>query len=251
MNQRRHSALALAATLGLALTSVACGESTDRSEDESLTDESCGAEFNGPVDPSALIDDMEDGDGLIAQIGSRNSSWWITTDTTAGIVTPPADMAPSPERILGKRCDSEFGMHITGADFSEWGAVLSLGFRYADGKEEPIDVSNFEGVMLWARVGETNSTNLRIQFQDSTTHIEGGKCNAEAGMADSCWDGWGTNLAPLGTEWQLYEVHFDTLAQRDFGLKGESIDLENVYAIDFNLDANAVFDVWLDDLWFF
>jgi len=250
MTQRRHTALALAATIGLALISIACGESSDESADDMTEDESCGAEFNGPVDPSALIDDLEDGNGQIAQVGTRNGSWWISTDGTDGIVTPEADMAPPAERILGKRCDSEFGMHITGADFSEWGAVFSLGFRYTD-KEEPIDVSEFDGVMLWARVGETHSSNVRIQFQDSTSHIEGGKCNPEDGNPDSCWDGWGTDLEPLGPEWQLYKIRFSTLAQRNFGLQGEAIDLENVYAIDFSLDANAVFDVWIDDLWFF
>jgi hypothetical protein len=249
MYQRRHSALALVTTVGLALGSVACGESNDDSDDMT-EDESCNAEFNGPIDPAALIDDLEDGDGQIAQVGARNGSWWISTDGTDGVVTPEANMAPPAERILGKRCDSELGMRVTGADFSAWGAVLSLGFRYTD-KEEPIDISEYEGVMLWARVGETHSSNVRIQLQDSTTHIEGGKCNAEDGNPDSCWDGWGTDLEPLGTEWQLYKIDFSKLTQRDFGLQGDALDLENVYNIDFSLDANAVFDLWLDDLWLY
>src|SRR5690606_2680414 len=100
--------------------------------DEVTEDDSCGDEFNGPVDPSALVDDLEDGNGQIAQVGSRNGGWWISTDGSSGLVTPEADMAPDAERILGKRCKSEFAMHVTGSDFSEWGAVLSLGMRYTD-----------------------------------------------------------------------------------------------------------------------
>lgn len=249
MNARTPSALVIAAALGLSLVSIGCGEA-DSNDEDTNEDERCNSEFNGPIEPSALIDDLEDGDGQIAQINSRNGSWWVSTDGTDGIVTPEADAMPPAERILGKRCDSEFGMHVTGADFSDWGAVLSLGMRY-DTKEEPVDLSDYDGIMLWARVGETHSSNVRIQFQDSTTHANGGVCNTEDGNSDSCWDGWGTDLAPIGTEWQLYKIRFDDLAQRNFGLQGEKLDVENIYNIDFSLDANAVFDVWLDDLWLF
>ena len=251
MHERTHSVLALAAALGLALTAAGCSESASEDEGDDLNeDPSCSEAFNGPVDPSALIDDLEDGNGQITAVGPRNGGWWITTDETDGIVNPEPNMQPPAERILGKRCDSEFGMHITGSDFSEWGAVLSMGFRYTD-REEPVDISDFKGVMFWARVGEAHSSNVRIQFQDSTTHMEGGLCNPESGSDDECWDGWGTGVAPLTTEWQLYKIRFDTLAQRDYGLQGESFDLENVYNIDFNLDPDSVFDLWLDDFWFF
>lgn len=250
MVKQAHSSLALAALLGLALATTGCGESTTDAEDDSNEDASCDSDFSGPIDPSALIDDLEDNNGQIAEVGTRNGGWWISTDGSDGIVTPEAEMQPLPERILGKRCESEFGMHITGADFSEWGAVLSLGFRYTS-KEEPVDLSEFEGVMFWARTGDTHSSNVRIQFQDSTTHLEGGKCNPDAGTADECWNGWGTDVTPISTEWQLYKIKFDTLSQRDFGLRGESLDLENVYNIDFNLDPDSVFDLWLDDIWLF
>ena len=118
-------------------------------------------------------------------------------------------------------------------------------------EEASCTLSEFEGVMFWARTGDTHSSNVRIQFQDSTTHLEGGKCNPDAGTADECWNGWGTDVTPISTEWQLYKIKFDTLSQRDFGLRGESLDLEHVYNIDFNLDPNSVFDLWLDDLWLF
>jgi hypothetical protein len=67
----------------------------------------------------------------------------------------------------------------------------------------------------------------------------------------SAGNGWGTDVTPISTEWQLYKIKFDTLSQRDFGLRGESLDLENVYNIDFNLDPDSVFDLWLDDIWLF
>lgn len=236
--------------LVLSTAGTGCSGSTSEPDSGSESQEECSEQFTGPVDPSALIDDLEDGDGLIAEVGTRNGGWWISTDESGGSITPPANMQPPAERILGGRCDSEYAMRVTGTDFTEWGAVLSLGFRY-DGAELPIDISDFDGIMFWARVGDMNSSSVRIQFQDSTTHVEGGVCNAEPGSSDECWDGWGTEVAPIDTDWRLYKIRFDTLSQRNYGLQGDAFDLESVYNIDFNLDPNSVFDLWIDDLWFY
>ncbi len=233
------------------ISSLGCGDSASNSSGASDgTDPGCSDEFNGPIDPSALIDDMEDQDGQLAQVSGRNGSWWISTDGTDGTVTPPADAQPPAERILGGRCESKYAMRVTGSDFSDWGAVLSLGFRF-DGTAKPVDLSDFDGVMFWARVGESHSSDIRIQFQDSTTHPEGGLCSEESGSENECWDGWGTELAPLGTDWQLYKIRFASLAQRNYGLQGEEFDSKQVYGIDFNLQQDSVFDLWLDDLWLY
>lgn len=234
------------------MSSVGCGGSESDTSDGDLleTDPGCGGELSGPVDPAALIDDMEDQNGTLAQVGDRNGLWWISTDGTDGSVTPEADASPAAERILGGRCDSRYAMRLTGGNFSEWGAVLSVGFRYG-ATQEPVDFGAFDGVMFWARVGETHSSDVRVQFQDSTTHPNGGKCNEASGSEDECWDGWGTQVAPLGTEWQLYEIRFDSLAQRDYGLQGGEFDTERVFSMDFILQQDSIFDLWLDDLWLF
>lgn len=212
--------------------------------------EHCAEEFNGPLDPSALIDDLEDGDGLIAEVGGRNGSWWLTTDDSDGTIEPAPNMQTPPERILGGRCDSSYAIRVTGADYTDWGAVLSIGLRF-DAAQLPVDLSDFKGISFWARTGEQHSSSMRIQFQDSTTHPEGGLCSEGSGGSDDCWDGWGTEIAPLGEDWQLYRIRFSSLAQRNYGLAGEAFDTENVYAIDFNIEPNSVFDFWVDDLWLY
>ncbi len=230
---------------------VACGgDGSDASSESLEKDPRCGDEFNGPVDPLALIDDMEDQDGTLAQVGDRNGAWWISTDGTDGTVTPQAEASPPAERILGGRCDSQYAMRITGAGFRDWGAVLSVAFRF-DAVQEPVDFSEYDGVMFWARVGETHSSDVRMQFQDSTTHPGGGSCNEAEGGEDACWDGWGTELAPLGTDWKLYQIRFASLAQRNYGLQGDAFDTEHVYSMDFDVQQDSVFDLWLDDLWLF
>jgi len=204
----------------------------------------------GPIDPTALIDDLEDNNGQIAQTSGRNGSWWISTDGTDGTISPPADAAPSPERVPGGHCGSSFAMRITGQGFTNWGAVLSAGFRYTS-QAEPIDASSFRGVMFWARTGDTNSGTIRVQFQDANTRPEGGKCNATAGTPDECYNGFGTDLVQLGTEWRLYKLDFSRMAQRDFGYRADALDTTQLYDLEWNFQASSIFDLWVDDIWFY
>lgn len=204
----------------------------------------------GPVDPTALIDDMEDGNGALPQISTRNGSWWISTDTSGGMIDPPADASPPAERILGGRCDSEYAMRVTGSGFTEWGAVLTAGFRYTT-EVESIDASAYRGVRFWARIGADHTSPVRVQFQDSHTEPNGGKCNAESTGSDQCYDGFGTELPTISTEWQQFEIDFSTLGQRGFGFAGDAIDTANLYTVEWNLETNSTYNLWIDDVWFF
>jgi hypothetical protein len=209
----------------------------------------CMTEF-GPTDPTALIDDIEDGNPLIAMVQTRNGSWWVTTDGTAGTIAPPNDAAPPPERILGGRCDSEFGMRLTGQGFTQWGANISIGFRYVS-DQEPIDASAFSGVMFWARVGETHNSPVRVGIQDSNTHPNGGVCDPMPDSAEQCYDGFGTQVLPISTEWRLYKLDFSRMTQQGFGHQAEALDTTALYGMEWTVMQGTVFDLWLDDLWFY
>jgi hypothetical protein len=204
----------------------------------------------GPTDPTALIDDIEDGNPLIATVAGRNGSWWVTTDGSAGTITPLGDQAPPPERILGGRCESEFAIRVTGQGFTGWGANLSIGFKYTT-EQEPIDASAFRGVMFWARIGETHNSPIRVQFNDSNTHPNGGICDETLGSAEECYNGWGTDLVPISTSWRLYQLDFSRMTQRDFGYIAKSFDTTAIYNFGWDLAANSVFDLWIDDVWFY
>jgi hypothetical protein len=247
----------------IAFAALACsGESDAKGEGDDGTGGSGGSGGGGsggmlscdpssmPTDPTAVIDDLEDEDALIVPIGDRNGGWWVSSDGSGGTIVPQSDAAPPPERIPGKRCDSEFAMRLTGQGFTAWGAVLSLGFRYTT-ESEPVDVSSFKGVMFWARTGETHNSPVRVQFQDSNTQPEGGVCDPEPSSADECYNGWGTELAPISTEWRLYKIDFSRMTQRDFGHRAEAFDTTAVFDIEWNLSTNSVFDLWIDDLWFY
>jgi hypothetical protein len=268
---RSFRAFSLPLSLALALGTLACSGKSDTDGDENEdnggtggaggssatggssgtggTPPECQTEFM-PIDPTALIDDMEDGNPLIAVVGERNGSWWVSSDGTPGTITPVADEAPAPERILGKHCDSELAMRITGQGFTGWGANLSASFRYVAGLE-PIDASAFRGVMFWARIGETHNSPVRVQFQDANTQPEGGLCDPTPGSSDECYNGWGTQVAPIGTEWRLYKLDFSRMTQRDFGHRADAMDTSALYDIEWGVDQGTVFDLWIDDVWFY
>jgi hypothetical protein len=236
--------LALFLTLG----SAGCSDGTDPEPAEEQKDPNC--ESGGVVDPTLLIDDMEDGDHLVAAVGIRNGGWWVASDGTS-TTTPPADQAPNPERILGGRCESKAGMRVTGSDFTGWGAVMSATFYYTDAIQ-PFDASAFRGIRFWARVGEDNNSTVRAQVQDSSTHLNGGVCNPQSGTPDECYNGFGASLTSISTEWQKFEIDFSTLTQRSgWGYQADAINPAALYGIEWNLDPNRTFDLWIDDVWFY
>jgi hypothetical protein len=250
MSKARNQQLLLAL---LAFSFSLAGCSGDSNDDDDGAAGASGSECdvnNGPIDPTAVIDDLEDGNGSLPAIATRNGSWWISTDMTAGTIEPPPDASPPAERILGGRCDSEYAMRVTGSGFTEWGAVLSLGFRYTTAIES-IDASSYRGVRFWAKVGENHTSATRVQFQDSSTQPEGGKCNPDSTGTDQCYDGFGTTLTTINDEWQEFQLEFSTLTQREFGFGADALDPATLYDIEWNFDPNATFDLWIDDLWFY
>jgi hypothetical protein len=257
---RTRLVLSFARGFAPVLALCACSESNPELEGEpqggtggaptSTEAPECATAF-GPTDPTLLIDDIEDGNGLLRPIGTRNGSWWLSSDGSAGTIAPPADAAPTPERIPGTRCGSSQAMRVTGQGFTLWGAVLTAAFRY-DGREASVDFSGLRGVMFWARVGETNNGSVRVQFQDSTTQPEGGHCDAAPESPNACYNGFGVELAPLDTEWRLYKLDFERMTQREgFGLRAPALDTTAVYSLNWGVESNSVFDLWVDDVWLY
>jgi hypothetical protein len=256
-----HRALSLSLAVGISGSVAGCsGDATNANNGTGGAggmggtggggnDVKCDSDF-APTDPTALLDDMEDGDGLVTQTAGRNGSWWLSTDMTSGTTTPPANQAVPPERITGGRCSSKLAIRVTGEGFTDWGAVLSAGMAYTT-EAQSVDLSAYQGVKFWARVGEVNNANIRVQFQDVNTMPEGHICDITSGTPEACYNGFGTALAPLDTQWRLYQIRFATLTQRDFGHRADALDIAHIYGLEWNIDANSVFDLWIDDVWFY
>jgi hypothetical protein len=250
--------------LVLALTSAGCESETRGAERESTdaapapdaatpdADQPCPPELAGPIDPTLLIDDLEDRDGLIAQAGGRNGGWWVYSDGTGGTLDPPADGIPLPTRILGGRCGSEFAMRVTGQGFTDWGAGINLGFRYENDDFGAFDASRHSGVRFWARTGESNTSSIRVQLQDGNTYHAGGVCDENDRLgASACYNAHGTALVPLGGQWRPYEIAFDRLSQQNLVGSESPLDRARLYALEWVMQPGSVIDLWIDDVWFY
>jgi hypothetical protein len=235
----------------LSLATLGCsGDSEPSESDDQEATEHCTEDLVGEVDPELLIDDMEDGNPRIAEVNDRSGNWWLATDMTDGTITPAANQEAPPERIAGGRCGSKYAMRVSGEGFTEWGATLVTDFRFTD-QPTSIDATAYRGVMVWARAGESNTSPIRVQFQDVNTHPQGGVCDPDPAAADGCFNGFGSALLPITTEWQLYKLEFSRMGQREFGLRTDALDTSKLYAVEIGVVQGTVFDFWVDDLWFY
>src|SRR5262249_56634855 len=93
----------------------------------------CGDPY-APIDPTALIDDMENPAYATVMEAGRNGAWWTGGDPSSpGAAIQPNGNADA-ELIPGGRCGSKYAEHVTGHGFIVW-AVLSgsMGWRAVDG----------------------------------------------------------------------------------------------------------------------
>ena len=164
----------------------------------------CG-DVNAPIDPTALIDDMEDGNFQAAMISGRNGSWWAGGDATPGASMQPNGDAP-PEMIPGGRCGSHWAMHVTGNGFNDWGAEVSVSFRYGNNDAGvagllPYDAHFRTGLTFWARIGDTSTNQVRLAVADEHARPEAGICIVNGPPGQGCYDTFGVDLTQLDTTW--------------------------------------------------
>ena len=215
---------------------------------------SCG-DPNQPIDPTALIDDMEDGNFMAAMIGGRSGSWWAGGDATPGASMQPDGNAP-PEPIPGGRCGSHYAMHVTGNGFNDWGATLSVSFKYGTNDAGamgllPYDAHFRTGVTFWARIGDTSTNQVRFAVADEHARPEAGICVVNGSQGQTCYDTFGVDFTELDTTWKQYRIPFAGLGQRGFGVAAPTVDTQQLYDLEFTFYPGRVFDFWVDDIAFY
>ncbi len=204
------------------------------------------------IDPTALIDDMEDQNALVLMNGERSGGWWAAGDGTTGASIVPEPGGPAlPEVIPGGRCGSQYAMHVTGQGFTDWGALLGMNLAYDSSGGAFYDGSAYEGIGFWARIGDTSTNTIRVAISDANSEPKGGKCVEGGGAGEGCFDTFGVTISTLDTDWVKYEVPFRGLSQRNYGLKAEALDTKTLFTVGFNVEPNTVFDLWIDDVSFY
>lgn len=182
-----------------------------------------------------LIDDFEDGDTRIPMVDQRAGIWIAYNDGTAKQEPRPGSVFPA-NRIVGGRGSSHFGLRSSGPKFSKWGGAVAIELN----PRRCYDASAYAGVTFWAR----GHANLRVNVKmTQIVGVEfGGSCTKD------CYDSHGSTLS-LPREWQRYDVRWDELKQRGFGV-AVPFDPRSLYSIEFAFADGQPFDFWIDDVAF-
>ncbi|WP_437508096.1 hypothetical protein [Sorangium sp. So ce1099] len=217
-----------------------------------------GGEVVAPAD-AELIDDMEDGDGAIAETDGRFGYWYSYNDGT-GTQTPPvySEEMPVlfvPETLTPPRGQSTMAMHTFGSGFTEWGAGIGFALSGEDMQVNAYDASAYAGLVFWARLGDPGAeATMKVNVSDRVSEPAGGICDESAvsGEANRCFDHW-FYTAHLGTEWAQIEIPFEELTREGWGAEptAPAVDVAGLYVIEFRFAQDEDFDVYVDDIRFY
>jgi hypothetical protein len=197
----------------------------------------------GKVDAGALnpllIDDFEDGDGLLPQIGGRTGAWFTFNDgTDGGVQTPPP---LSNFRPVMPGFNSKYAGHTSGSGFNQFGASLSLGF--GPGVPAPFySVAMYKGISFYAK-SDKGMLPVIVSLPDVNTSPQGKICT-------TCYDNFSKTIT-MTSDWAFYLVLFSELKQTGYGVPQTGmVATSAVTNLTFSFEANAAFDFWIDNVYF-
>ena len=181
-----------------------------------------------PPPCTALLDDLEDGDGAILRCKDRVGSWYTYNDGTRGGTQTPLPGRPFLPVSPGHD-PSQYAAHVAGSGFTTRGAGMGFDLSCAPGgTKSPCDASGYSGVTFWAKAAAT--THIYLNIPDINTDREGGVCQ---GMG--CGDHFGEGI-DLTTEWTQYRK--DRRAGEHFlsfgGWQADTGDPENFLGVFFH-----------------
>jgi hypothetical protein len=216
----------------------------------------------GCTDP-LMIDDMEDGDGFICNSGGRHGPWYTVGDGTSSNLAPPSGGTFTQTLIPGGRGTSRYAARLTGFGFTDWGAAMGLSLN-ATGQgagqgAEPYDASGTQGVQFWMMSNVPVYINFPLADTLPATEAAGGTC-VDARTEWNCDNDFTfTVTAPQPGVWAEYQVPYAAARQGSyrFDAAGNPIrgtrtfDPAQLVNIQFNVDPDQTFDVWIDDLSFY
>ena len=185
-----------------------------------------------------LIDDFEDGNSQILTDEGRNGSWHLVRDNS---VSGQLSLDEPPVPYNEGANQSSHAMHLSGSNFTEWGAGLSVDLRQ---QSLPYDASAYVGLKFWARGAQP--LRLILIQQDLAT---GGSCTT-CSSADSndCGLFYGAQVS-LTENWTQYTVPWGALSQSAAGSTAFAPD--QLMLLKFEVQAAEQFEFWLDDVSFY
>ena len=191
-----------------------------------------------------LVDDMEDGDGLICMGNGRSGHWFTYVDSAGTITPPPSDTVPaSPTMLSPARGSSQFGMHAQGtySGYAGIGCLLNNPVIGEPPRTYDALAANYTGVHFFAK----SDAGLYFAIQTSTTisTMYGGTCT----MANCYGASYTLSASQVSsTSWQEFTVPFSLLTPGVAMFRASDI-----WNIAFQPATKGAFNLWIDDVSFY
>lgn len=176
----------------------------------------------------------------------------------------------------GPRCGSEMALHLTASRNNDWGGF----FADYDIAQTTDDVSEWDGIALWARAEQATQRSVTLALDDKyTANIVGQEsfCVVEeqsttnanmntntTGVAQSSGQiaGWVPSEDACGNsfeyhltvtnDWKLYILPFEDFTQQPLpNRRIEGFDRESFRGIAIRIPKDSVLDLWIDDFGFY
>jgi len=198
------------------------------------------------IAPDNLIDDLDDGDGSIAEVNGRIGAWYTYNDETAtGEQTPdPAgDFAPT----AGGTSQIGFMARTAGSGFTEWGAGMGLDLNNPGDAKGVWDASSFTGIAFYA-AGDV-PIRVAVVVQAVVPEADGGTCKPGTAEGEECDDAHGQTVV-LDNAWRQYLVPFDQITQEGWG-RPAAFDATTLTGVQFQIPTGASFDIAIDEIGFY
>jgi hypothetical protein len=222
-----------------------------------LAETDCSAAAGWCSNP-LLIDDMEDGNGVICNSGGRQGSWWTGGDGPEGTLSPAQGATFTMAPIPGGRGDSRMAARMAGSGFTSLGAWMGLNLDSSGGVTRPYDASAHGGVTFWMKT-DALDVGVELPISATTSASDGGSC-IDSATTFNCENHFSFFITPPKTDdWIQYHVPFSALWQAGDGgdANGNVIvgsatwDPTSLFEVQFSVHTEASFELWIDDLSFY
>jgi len=201
------------------------------------TAKSCG--------PDGLIDDGEDGNNLVSDVGGRGGYWYTFLDKVGSSISPKTEAQGGKFAMAqGGANKSQSAVNVKGKVAAGEIVYAGVGVNFLDPKA-PYNASKYEGISFWAKRGPSSTGKVRLKVPDSNTDPDGKVCSA-------CFNDFGKDLS-LTEEWTKYTIAFADMRQLGgWGAPRPSrIEPQKLYGAQWQVNQpGATYDIWIDDVEF-
>jgi len=212
-----------------------------------------------------LIDNLEDNDGSIRLLNNpkRDGIWDSGNDMTSGGTQTPLPGKFKPILLSAANAPyagDKYAAYSKASGFTSYGAFMNVSMRSwpnYDTTYPKYDASANKGISFLAKAGTGSSLGMRVRFISGDTDPRGGKCKINPASAPNmyplnqlCYNHYFAEVT-LSNDWATYTLNFtDDFGQGMDGMVNPTIDLTEMYGLEFYFSASNDFELWIDDLSF-